>query len=82
MHVATLVSARAERRLSQRLVAEALRLLGCGETDWLEPDVCAVLGAARAWLLAGLEAVFLTDEEAPRCAMERGCSEVSDVSEE
>ncbi|KAB0681925.1 phosphoserine phosphatase SerB [Aureimonas leprariae] len=39
MHVATLISARAERRLSQPVVAEALRILDGGEADWLEAAV-------------------------------------------
>jgi phosphoserine phosphatase len=39
MHVATLISARADRRLSQTVVAEALRILRGDGTDWLETDV-------------------------------------------
>ncbi|GGD91974.1 phosphoserine phosphatase SerB [Aureimonas endophytica] len=43
MHVATLISARAARRLSPDLAREAARRLGAAEPDWLEAEVACDL---------------------------------------
>ncbi|PIL33749.1 hypothetical protein GSI_04374 [Ganoderma sinense ZZ0214-1] len=64
------------------LVVRDLEELGYVVQDYLTPYACEVFTAAREWLVAGLEAAFLTEEEIRRRTMLREGSEVSDVSEE
>ncbi|KAI1790382.1 hypothetical protein LXA43DRAFT_891083 [Ganoderma leucocontextum] len=56
------------------LVVNDLEELGYAVQDCVAPHVCLGLGIARGWLVAGLEAAFLTDEE----IQQRVGSEVSD----
>ena len=53
------------------VVVRDLEDLGCVVQDFLVPHACAVLGATQVWLVAGLEAAFLTDKEIRRCMMQR-----------
>ena len=67
--------------IGTRVVCD-LEDLGYMVQDCLTPFVCGVSGAAREWLVAGLEAAFLTDEEIRRRTMRRAASEVSGGSDE
>lgn len=64
------------------LVVYDLEDLGDAVQDFLAPYVCVFFGAAREWIVAGLEAAFLTDEEIRRVMMQREAPEASDVSED
>ena len=76
MYVATLISARAERRLSPELAREAASLLESGAPDWLEAGVACDLFLADplsadirpmlAGLLAGYEIDCVVQEAAGR----------------
>ena len=52
-----------------------LEELGYTAQDCLAPYVCGFFGPAREWLVAGLEAAFLTDEEIRRVMRQREASE-------
>ena len=68
--------------MTSTLVVNDLEDLGYAVQDFLAPHVCTIFAAAREWLVAGLEAAFLTDEEIRRRTVRRAESEVSDLSEE
>ena len=48
------------------VVVRDLEDLGYMVQDFFAPHACAVLGMVGEWIVAGLEAAFLTDEEISR----------------
>ncbi|PIL33791.1 hypothetical protein GSI_04416 [Ganoderma sinense ZZ0214-1] len=61
------------------VVIHDLEDLGYIVQYFLAPHVCQVLGVARAWLVAGLEAAFLTDDEIRRRSQFKSGLDVSGI---